>query len=851
MVVKRLLLLAGVFSVTQAFSQTDTTKTRKDSLFNELKENLLDNIPTVTLDDNDFGDGGGQNISSALSAGRDPYFNAATFNWSASRFRIRGYNNEEFSTYMNGIPMDNLDNGFTPYGLWGGLNDVMRNRDVSFGLKPTTFAFGDIGSATNIDVRASKQRAQTSVSYAASNRNYNNRIMFTHSTGLSKRGWAFSLSGSRRWAGEGYVPGTYYDGWGWFAAIDKKINSRHLLSLTAFGAPTENGRQGGAVQEMMDIAGTNYYNPNWGWQNGKKRNASIGRTNQPVFLLNHEFRINNNTTLNTGVAYSFGERSVTALDWYNSADPRPDYYRYLPSYYKADPGLESQIREELVNNENLRQVNWDRLYDVNNANVRTVRNPDGTQVTGKRSLYIQERRITNTNRFNFNSTINTRLSNNVEFTGGIQFQKQDNHYYKRVEDLLGGDFYLNLNQFAERQFPSDNVANRWDLNDQKIVLGVGDKYGYDYNINLTKGAAFAQGVYKLNKVDIFVAGQLSHTQFYREGNNLVGLFQNNSYGKSKTMRFTNFMIKSGLTYKLNGRNYLYANAAVGNRAPFFENVFLATRTRNSIQPEVQSENIQTVEGGFLHNSPNLRIRLGGFFTQFQNGMDVMTFYHDGYQNFVNYALSGINKQHYGAEIGVEYKLTQTLTVNASAHLSRYLYTSRQKALITSDNVDTIIGRATIYSDGFRVPSTPQEAYSVGLSYRSPKYWFVNLTASYFDNSWLSFNPVRRTTDAVDAIDKNSELYKSIVNQQKFDGQYTVDFFGGYSWLMPRKLSVANKRTYLVFNVGVNNLLNNKKIISGGFEQLRFDELGKDVNKFPPRYFYAYGANFFASVTFRF
>lgn len=851
MVVKRLLLLAGVFSVTQAFSQTDTTTTKKDSLFNELKENLLDNIPTVTLDDNDFGDGGGQNISSALSAGRDPYFNAATFNWSASRFRIRGYNNEEFSTYMNGIPMDNLDNGFTPYGLWGGLNDVMRNRDVSFGLKPTTFAFGDIGSATNIDVRASKQRAQTSISYAASNRNYNNRIMFTHSSGLSKRGWAFSLSGSRRWADEGYVPGTYYDGWGWFAAVDKKINSKHLLSLTAFGAPTENGRQGGAVQEMMDIAGSNYYNPNWGWQNGKKRNASIARTNQPVFLLNHEFRINNNTTLNTGIGYSFGERSVTALDWYNSADPRPDYYRYLPSYYKSDPGLESQIREELLSNENLRQVNWDRLYDVNNSNVRTVTNPDGSQVTGKRSLYIQERRITNTNRFNFNSTINTRLSSNVEFTGGIQFQKQDNHYYKKVEDLLGGDFYLNLNQFAERQFPADNVANRWDLNDNKIVLGVGDKYGYDYNINLTKGAAFAQGVYKLNKVDIFVAGQLSHTEFYREGNNLVGLFQDNSYGKSKTMRFTNFMVKSGLTYKLNGRNYFYANAAVGNRAPFFENVFLATRTRNSVQPDVTSESIQTVEGGFLHNSPNLRIRVGGFFTQFQNGMDVMTFYHDGYQNFVNYALSGIDKQHYGAEIGVEYKLTQTLTVNASAHLSRYLYTSRQNALVTSDNVDTIIGRATIYSDGYRVPSTPQEAYSVGFSYRSPKYWFVNLTASYFDNSWLSFNPVRRTTDAVDAIDKNSELYNSIVNQQKFDGQYTVDFFGGYSWLMPKKLSVANKRTYLVFNVGINNLLNNKKIISGGFEQLRFDELGKDVNKFPPRYFYAYGANFFASVTFRF
>ena len=155
----------------------------------DFKDGILDNIPSVSIDENDLGDGGNQNISSLLTAGRDPFYSAASFNFSAVRFRIRGYDNDHFSTYMNGIPMDNLDNGFTPYGLWGGLNDVMRNRDISWELKYNTFTFGDIGGNTNIDSRASRQRAQTSIGYAASNRNYNNRLMLTHSTGLSKKGF--------------------------------------------------------------------------------------------------------------------------------------------------------------------------------------------------------------------------------------------------------------------------------------------------------------------------------------------------------------------------------------------------------------------------------------------------------------------------------------------------------------------------------------------------------------------------------------------------------------------------------------------------------------------------------------
>ena len=863
MLKNKLLLLFCCISFA-AGAQVDSTAKKDTAIIDELKDGVLDNIPTVSLDENDMGDGGNQNISSLLTAGRDPFYSAASFNFSAVRFRIRGYDNDLFSTYMNGIPMDNLDNGFTPFGLWGGLNDVMRNRDVSWGLRYNTFAFGDIGSNTNIDSRASKQRAQTSLSYAASNRNYNNRIMLTHSTGVSKKGWAFSLSGSRRWADEGYVPGTYYNGWGYFAAVDKRIGQRHLLSFTTFGAPTENGRQGAAVQEMMDLAGTNYYNPNWGYQNGEKRNASIGRTHQPVFILTHDFRLNNKTTLTTAAGYSFGNRSVTALDWYNAADPRPDYYRYLPSYTSTwasstDPSQGQQLYDLMKNDINYRQINWQNLYNVNRASMATINDANGisgNSVTGQRSRYIIEERIINTKRFNANSVLNTKFGEHIDFTAGASFQQQNNHYFKKVDDLLGGQFYVNVNQFAERDFPVDNSANQFDLDHPNRILYQGDKFGYDYNINISRAAGWAQGVFRFNKVDFFLAGNLSYTKFYREGNVRNGLFPADSKGKGAVNEFTDYAVKGGLTYKIDGRNYVFVNGSYQTRAPYFENVFISPRTRNAQQDNVTSETIQTVEGGYIMNAPKFKIRLSGYYTRFQDGVDVMSFYHDTYQNFVNYAINGIDKLHFGGEFGIEARLTPTITLNAAAAIGRYYYDSKQTAVITVDNSASVLGRQLIYAENFRLPSTPMEAYSFAFNYRSPKFWFISLTGNYFDKSYLSMNPLRRTWDALQYVAPKSDAYNEIFNQTQFDAQYTVDFFGGYSWKLPKSFEVNKKATFLVFNVGVNNILNNKDIVTGGFEQLRYDaQLAStdpvQVGKFPPKLFYAYGLNFFASMTLRF
>ncbi len=863
---KKLLLLLPFIAVwntlqAQKFFKPNTSDStaRPDSVITEeLKDNVLDNIPTISLSDDDLGDVGAQNISSQLTAGRDPFYNAAAFNFSPARFRIRGYDADFAAVYINGVPMDNLDNGYTPWGLWGGLNDVFRNRDVNFGNRYNTFAFGDIGTNTNLDVRASKQRKQTSIGYALSNRNYTHRLMLTHSTGINKKGWAFSFSGSRRYAAEGYVPGTYYNGWSWFVAVDKKIGQKQLLSFTALASPTENGRQTAATREMMQLAGTHYYNPSWGYQDGKKRNSNIGKTNQPVLILTHDYRISNKTNLVTTATYSFGERSISGINWYNAPDPRPTYYRYLPSYYAAtSPQLAQQLTDVLSTNEAARQVNWDNLYQVNRDNTTTIVNANGIAgniVTSNRSYYNLGERVTKSQRFAANATINGRLSEHIDITAGISYQLTRNNYFQRIGDLLGGQFWVDLNQFAQRDFPGNSNAYQNDLNRPNRIVYQGDQYGYDYNININKPQEWAQLVFRYRKVDFFVAGEVSQTKFWREGNVRNGLFPNHSYGKSTTYIFDNYAAKGGVTYKLNGRNYLYVNGAVLTRAPYYDNVFVSPRSRDFVQDSLKSEAIKTIESGYVLNAPTIKVRVSGYYTSMKNGFNVLTFYHDQYQNFVNYALSHIDRLYFGAEFGVEAKVARNVTVNAAASVGRYYYNSRQKAIVTIDNTAETVSQNDIYSKNYRISGTPQEAYSTGITYRSPKFWFVSLTGNYFNQMWLDFNPLRRTYAATDGVtDVNSEKGHAILDQVRLDHQYTVDFFGGYSWKVPHTY-ISKRPVYLSINAGVNNLLNNKNIITGGYEQLRYDfsaSTEQNLSRFPPKYYYAYGMNYFISLQLRF
>ena len=816
----------------------------------QLKDDPSYDLPVIIVNENERSETNIPFVPGLLYANRDVFMATAGFHFSVTRFRMRGYDGNLFSTQVNGMHMNNLDDGNTQWGLWTGLNDVTRNMQMILGLRPGEQAFGNIGNQVNMDMRASKQWMQTQAGYTFSNRNFRHRFSYTKSTGFTKQGWAFSLSASWRAASEGFIPGTHYSGGSYYIGIDKKLTDEHVVSILFFGSAVINGKQGPVLKESLTLHKEPYYNPYWGYLSGKKRNANEARAHQPVLIITDEQRVNNTTTLTTTIGMLMGEKSSTAMDWYKARDPRSDYYRYLPSY-QADTVLRAQLSEAIKENNDLQQIDWDHLYDVNRHSRETLFDANGIKgnsFTGLRSHYILEERVAAMKRLAINSVFNTRLNDLLTFSGGISLQLQQTHYFKRMHDLLGGEYFVDWNQFAERDFPADASVMQNDLRYPNRIVRKGDLYGYDYLVHTSKTAAWMQMTCSRKKTEFFAAAEISNTNYLREGRMKNGLFPFHSFGKSAMNDFTNYGVKAGFTYKINGRKYLYFNTALFTKAPLFDNVFISPRTRNTRQENTRNEKIATVETGYVWNAPKIKLRLSAYATDFRDGMNVMTFYHDGYGNFVNYALSGINKFHFGVELGIEYKLSNHITCNLASSVARYYYTSRQFVTVTADNDAYILEKAIIYSKNFRVGGTPQEAHGLGVSYQSSSSFYYNLFANYFTRQWLDFNPLRRTYAALEGVTTGSDQWNSIINQTMLPEQFTMDLLAGGSTRV--KLFHAKQKQTIVFNVSINNLLNKQDLISGGYEQLRFDTDTKDINKFPPKYFYAMGLNFSVSCYLR-
>jgi len=802
-------------------------------------------LPVITLQDSDLdSDDQSQNISGLLQSSRDIYISTAGYTFGQTRYRIRGYDSENTYVLMNGVPLNDMETGRAYWSAWGGLNDVTRLQEISFGISESPYTFGGVSGSTNIEGRASKLRTGTSLTYSSTNRAYRNRAMVTHNTGMMDNGWALSVSGSRRWANEGYVEGTFYDAWSYYASLEKKLNNRHSIGLVAFAAPSSAGRSGVSTQEAYDLAGSNYYNPNWGYQNGEKRNSRVGSYNQPRMILTHYWEPDKSTKITTSAAYFFGRYGSTALEWYDAADPRPDYYRYLPSYYRNNPERFDQLTELWQNNEKARQLDWDFFYFANSKNLFTVENAfgiAGNNVTGNLSKYLIEDRRNDHNQWQFNTNYRKVINPNLTLSSGINLSWFKGKTYKVVEDLLGGDFYIDVDKFAERDFFDPNTAQN-DLRNPNRVLREGDIFGYNYSSNINKYDAFVQADFTYAKFDYFVAANVSFTEFWRTGNMQNGKFPDASLGDSEKQNFTNFGIKGGVTYKITGRHFLVANGLYMTRAPYFRDSYISPRTRDHVVSGLTDEKILSGDISYVLRAPKIQARATAFYTEFNDQVYARSYYHEVLRSFINYQMTGVNTLSQGVELGVDYKLTSTINLTGVAGLNRLTYNSRPSATISQDNNSEILAEGRkIYLKNYYVGGSPQTALSGGIKYNSPKFWWVGININYFDDTYLEPNPDRRSEGAAGIYAVEDLRFLELIKQEKLSSAYTMDFYGGKSWRFGKY--------YLLLSLNVSNFLNVTDFAFGGFEQFRYDP--NDMEKFPPKYFYLYGAQYFLNLSLRF
>ena len=855
------------------------------------------------VDDDSFGqfdldDSGYNDNPTILFGSNDVFNNIAGYNFSSVRFRARGYASESQDVYLAGVRLNDAITGYSPYSLWSGLNEAMRTKESTNGLEASDYGFSGYNGLTNIFGNATNVRKGLRGSVLTNSTLYRLRLMGSYATGMMDNGWAFAANVSARLGGNDWIDGVYYRSLAYYLAADKVIDDSHKIGFIFFATPGQRGAQNASTQEVYNLMGDNMYNSNWGYQNGKVRNARVRKTNEPVAVLKYDFTPSDKLNASATVLYRFGKNGYTALDWYDAQDPRPDYYRNLPSYFygrdaegnynpdlNRNNGAKEYWAKEIWENSSrypeLTHLNWDRFYDVNR--IQTDDNGD------KRSKYIQEERHVDQNDLNLSATFKYRPTNTSVVTGGVNARINRTEYYKLVADLLGGDYYVDIDNFAERDFAAtpykiQNDLDYWLAKGDARTLREGDKYGYDYLAQFRSYGAWVNERITAGNLSTTVGARIGYESFWREGLVRKGLFpgqpedaamaakwaangiaasEETSYGKSKVSSFLTYAAKLGLNYVIGGNQRVYANVGYFNDAPRFNQAFLSPRTRNTLMDDLKPIKTFSSDVNWQYFGNGVNVRATGYYTTIKDQSKVMSAYDDLQNAFSNFAINGIDQRHMGVELGFKAPtyVIPNLSFQGVLALGRYEYTSNPTLTQTVDNsAETVLDnvpvkywQATVLMDGTKVqqhyvPSTPQVAASLGLAYNR-NYWFIDADLEYFGESYLDMNPLYRTASAVagpDNVTTDAEI-EYMTNQERFNPAMLVNLSIGKSWYIHYKYQLG-------FSFNLKNMLNNKSVKTGGYEQTRLVDntvSRTQYYRFDSKYFYMAGTNYMLNVYFRF
>ena len=797
-----------------------------------------------------------------MNSNSNVYTSNVGYLWSPVRFKFRAYSSQYSDIYMNGVQVNNLENGQFNYSTIGGMNDATRNQDAATPFEVNAFGMSSIGGSSNYDFRASNYAAGNKVTLSGLNRNYTLRAMYTYGTGLTKKGWAFFGTVGYRWANmnTAAVDGTFYNSLGYFLSAQKVINENHSLNLATWGNPTERAQQGASTDEAYWLANDRQYNPYWGYQNGEKRASRVVNNYEPSVLLTWDYKINERMKLTTSAFTKYAKYSSTRLN-YNGQNPAPDYWKNFPSYNYdvwSNTGTADEYaaweksRDYWMSSIRHRQIDFDKLYFANQQ----------LNTTGHDAVYWIEAKHNDHLANSLGSTFDWSIDNSTKFQVGLQLANNKGYHYSTMEDLLGGAYFHNVNTYAQGRYASNDSELQYDLNNPNGVVREGDKMRYDYDIISQNAKAWASFVKDKGISHNYLSVKMGATQMWRNGHMLNGFYdpakgwaKNASYGKSGKAHFLDGGFKVGSTLNL-GKGYsISMGVGYEARAPRASVAFESPEMNNNFVPNLKKEKIFSAELGYALNCSWARLNLTGYYTHTYDGTDWQNFYFDDVNSFTYVSLTGLEKDYYGAELGVTFKVTSNFDINVTGTMAEAKYTSNSRVdyMLSTEGTTK---QDICYNKGMRESGTPLAAISLGLSYRI-KGWYLDLTGNYYDRIYLSYSPCMRYYETLSKAgyvnNVNGQDVINVPQQAKGNGGFMLDASIGHQFkVAKRPLSV---------NLMLTNITNNQKICTGGYEQSRSDysvdsatgTASDRTYKFSnnPKKFYALGINGMLNVNYRF
>ncbi len=764
---------------------------------------------------------GTQELPEILNSTPSVYATKQGGGYGDSRINVRGFDSRNTAIMINGMPVNDMENGWVYWSNWAGLSDVTSAMQVQRGLGSSKLAISSVGGTINVLTKTSTAREGGTVAFTLGNDSYMKESA-SYSTGLLENGLSASVLLSH-FSGDGYVDGTKGDGWNYFIGLGYEINEKHSLMFTFTGAPQWHHQNSYAnpinVSQQYGSNGepNRKYNSNWGYLNGEEFSYRRNFYHKPIMSLNYDWLINDKMNLSTIVYGSWGRGGGTGpIGKINGGGD------YKPEFKDAN-GL---IRFDDIAAWNAGATG----IDFGKYSGDRVPDDSGQFINDRYNGFTRRASMNSHNWYGIIANFHHEVNENLSWDVGIDGRTYTGYHYRVVNDDLGADGYFdnkdknNPNRMITEYVSASPSFNPWtNITDQQKI-----EY---YNTGGVKWfGGFGQVEYKTEVISTFLQFGVSNQSFQRT--DYFNLTPDDEGGQTSDWEsLVGGNIKGGINWNINENHNVFANTGYYSKQPLFSAVYPSYNS-NVVNEGLTNEKIYGLEFGYSFIMNNFNLKANVYRTSWKDVFkrQGVTLDDDsrGYADF-----QGIEQVHIGFELESYYRLNDHFSFNGMLSIGNWQYNGDVTGTLYNENNEQIgDSDKTYYLDGVKVGDAAQTTAALGVTYRFLDGFNFGLNWRYAGNLYAQIN-----TDDFDHEDHAGSLELPSFN--------LVDARISYNWRMKNNNS-------LIFSFNMNNLFDDLYISESdtNIHAEAGDDTWRGVNT-SNRVYFGWGRSWNTSIRFRF
>jgi hypothetical protein len=764
----------------------------------------------------------------------DPFGQLARYRFGAVRYRQRGLEHSYQRVMVGDFDLSDNLSGSPDYTLTSLFWRTTPRREYVPALVAGSSWTGGVGTAEVYSPDISTASDGLFVAGRGGNRGSRGGVDVRTKIHGGTTHLSFDFTG--RWGDDAIIKGVRSNNIGGMLALTREFRRGAKFTLLGAYNNATQGLRSAVTHEATGLTADRFYNPTWGYDpsTGRIRNSRERHNTRHLLVAVWQTPLDADRTLTATVGYRGGRSGYSALAWFNTHSPLPDYYRKMPSYFPdwSAQTLISEAWEE--QNPAVTQLDWEELYYVNT-------------LTDSPATYLLEERVEQARDLSGIVRIDRRLGEGFNLSYGVELRGESVRRFKEARDMLGGEWVYNIDQYVSDFDGEYRVGAGYDndLRNAGRKVYQGDRFGYDYALERLGGRAF--GVVRLDRTQwgITAGAHLRHSRLGRRGFYEKELFPGDeSFGTSSQIPFTTYSLNAAAYFNPSVRHRLSVAVLASSEAPTADNIFVSPEQNNHQIPSPEPFGVYGAELAWSFAGKDVDVRLAGFAHSRAGETEVRSYYDDLSAVFSNMVVRGIDRLGYGVEAGVEARFTRWLSLRAGGSVGSYRYNSEPTATVLADIDNTVVSEGIVcYMSGLKT-GAPEAVGAVELTYSDRHYLRVSLTGEWMGSRWVAINPLYHSS-RVTGISSSPEVMRHFTEQERLPDAFTLGVSLSKGWVLGRG--------YLRVAGSVRNILNTP-IIYSGYEQMRILRQGSGINRtlapFPTKYLWSYPLTWNFTISYR-